>query len=336
MLPAFPYFCPGYKPECIMQQFPWGHSGRYNNFQASFRKTYGDEKVQKISLEGGFTCPNRDGRRGKGGCTYCNNEAFSPAISSVRESITRQMEEGIRFFSHKYQGMKYLAYFQSYSNTYAPLPLLKQMYEEALTCPGVVGLVIATRPDCLGDEILDYLAGLSGSTYLMLELGLESHLDATLERINRGHTFAESVTAVEEASGRGIRTTAHMILGLPGETPEDWLDQARVISGLPVENLKLHQMQIHKGTVMSHHYRKNPSQFPLFTADEYASLVVEYLELLNPRITVERFTSQAPADLLVAPAWGIKNYEFTAMVEKLLQHRDTWQGRLYPVQPLRG
>ncbi len=312
-----------------MQDYPWGHSGRYNNFQTSFRKISGDEKVQKISLEGGFTCPNRDGRRGKGGCTYCNNEAFSPGMTGIRESITRQMEDGIRFFSRKYQGMKFLAYFQSYSNTYAPISVLKPLYEEALAYPGVVGLVIATRPDCLDEEILDYLAELSAKTYLMLEVGLESHLDITLERINRGHTFAESVTALEAASRRGLLTTAHMILGLPGETHDDWLEQARVVSRLPVDNLKLHQMQIHKGTVMAFQYRKDPSQFRLFTAEAYASLVVEYLELLNPRITVERFTSQAPADLLIAPAWGIKNYEFTAIVEKLLEQRDSWQGRQY-------
>ena len=310
-----------------MEEFSWGHPGRYHNFQLLFRKLINGEKVQKISLETGMTCPNRDGTRGKGGCTYCNNEAFTPPVAGSQKSIACQMEEGIRFFSRKYQGMKFLAYFQSYSNTYAPLPVLKQLYEEALAYPGVVGLVIATRPDCLDAEILDYLAELSGKTYLMLEVGLESHLDATLERINRGHTFAESVTALEAAAQRGIRTTAHMILGLPGETHDDWLEQARVVSRLPVDNLKLHQMQIHKGTVMAFQYRKDPSQFRLFTAEEYALLVVGYLELLNPRITVERFTSQAPADLLIAPSWGIKNYEFTAIVEKLLEQRDSWQGK---------
>ncbi|HNU77424.1 MAG TPA: TIGR01212 family radical SAM protein [Prolixibacteraceae bacterium] len=312
-----------------MRQFPWGHIGRYNNFQFFFRKVFKGEKVQKISLESGLTCPNRDGLKGEGGCTYCNNEAFTPPPAGTHKTIAIQMEEGIRFFAHKYPTMKYLAYFQSYSNTYAPLPALKEIYGEALAFPRVAGLVISTRPDCLDEGILDYLADLSGRTYLMLELGLESHLDVTLERINRGHTFAESAAALEAASRRGIRITAHMILGLPGETREDWLEQARVISRLPVDNLKLHQMQIHKGTVMARQYRNDPSQFRLFTAEEYASLVVEYLELLNPLITVERFTSQAPAELLIAPAWGIKNYEFSAIVEKLLEQRNTWQGRLF-------
>ncbi len=183
-----------------MQEFSWGYPGRYNNFQFSFRKLFNGEKVQKISLETGMSCPNRDGHKGKGGCTYCNNAAFTPPVANSQKSVTSQMEEGIRFFAHKYPGMKYLAYFQSYSNTYAPLPELQQFYEEALSCPGVVGLVIATRPDCLEEKVLDYLAELSGKGYLMLELGLESHRDDTLERINRGHTFAESVKALEAAS----------------------------------------------------------------------------------------------------------------------------------------
>ncbi len=312
-----------------MLDFSWGHQGRYHNFQISFRKIFGGEKVQKISVDAGMTCPNRDGQKGKGGCTYCNNASFTPPAGSSRKTITSRLEEGIRFFAHKYPSTKYLAYFQSYSNTYAPLPVLKKLYEEALSYPGVVGLVIATRPDCLDEEILDYLAELSLKTYLVLEIGLESHLDTTLERINRCHTFAESVIALEAAASRAIRTTAHMILGLPGETHADWLEQARVVSRLPVDNLKLHQMQIHKGTVMARQYQTVPSQFQLFTAEEYASLVVEYLEWLNPQITVERFTSQAPAELLIAPAWGIKNYEFSAIVEKLLEQRNTWQGRLF-------
>ncbi len=316
-----------------MQEFPWRHQGRYNSFGPLFRDFFGGEKVQKISVEGGFTCPNRDGSRGRGGCTYCNNEAFSPALEAIggvatcERRVTLQLEEGIRFFSHKYQGMKYLAYFQSYSNTYAPVERLRALYGEALAYPGVAGLVIATRPDCLGAEVLDLLAALSEQTYVMLEVGLESHLDRTLKEINRGHTFAEAVKALENAAARKIRTTLHMILGLPGESHDDFLDQARVISQLPVDNLKLHQMQIHRGTVMARQYSRDPSRFGLFGAEEYAALVVDYLERLNPAISVERFTSQAPPELLIAPSWGIKNYVFTAMVEKLLEERDTWQGR---------
>lgn len=234
----------------------------------------------------------------------------------------------MEMFSAKYPEMDYLAYFQSYSNTYAPLEKLRELYTEALVHPRVRGLVVATRPDCVGGEILDYLAGLSEKTYVMLELGLESHLDRTLEAINRGHTFEESVRAIKEAASRKIHTCAHLILGLPGESRQEMLDQARVISQLPVENIKLHQLQIHKGTVMSVQYRRNPESFRLFTVEAYTQLVAEYLELLTPRITVERFVSESPSELLIAPRWGIKNFEFVARIDKRLAELRTWQGRL--------
>jgi radical SAM protein (TIGR01212 family) len=240
-----------------------------------------------------------------------------------------QLEEGIQFFSSKYKSMKYLAYFQSYSNTYAPLDVLKALYEEALCHPDVVGLVIATRPDCISNKIMDYLENLAREYYVMIEFGIESHLDSSLDRMNRGHHFEESVWAVNETAKRKIHNCAHLILGLPGETEDDWLDQAKVISTLPVENLKLHQLQIHKGTRLYREYLKNPDEFKLFTVEEYLDLTVRYLELLNPKIIVERFVSEAPDDLLVAPRWGLKNFEFTAKLEKLLEERDSWQGRLY-------
>lgn len=310
-----------------METFPWGHSRRFNDFSSQFRKIF-SQRVQKISVDAGFTCPNRDGNRGKGGCTYCNNDTFQPDYCHPESSITRQLERGIDMFSVKYPLMDYMAYFQSYSNTYAPLEKLRSLYADALAHPRVRGLVIATRPDCLDGEILDYLAGLSEQTYVMLELGLESHLDRTLHAINRGHTFEESVRAIEQAASRKIRTCAHLILGLPGESRQEMLDQAGTISQLPVENIKLHQLQIHKGTVMAVQYRKNPESFHLFTVEEYTRLVVEYLEHLSPRITVERFVSESPSDLLIAPRWGIKNFEFVARVDKRLAELQTWQGRL--------
>lgn len=310
-----------------MDRFPWGHSRRFNDYSSHFRKIF-SHRVQKISVDAGFTCPNRDGNRGKGGCTYCNNDTFQPDYCHPDNSITRQLEEGMEMFSAKYPSMDYLAYFQSYSNTYAPLEKLSALYGEALAHPRVRGLVVATRPDCLDGEILDYLAGLSEKTYVMLELGLESHLNRTLEAINRGHTFEESVRAIEQAAARNIRTCAHLILGLPLESRQDMLDQARTISQLPVENIKLHQLQIHKGTVMAVQYRKNPDAFHLFTVDEYTQLVVEYLEVLTPRITVERFVSESPSQLLIAPRWGIKNFEFVARVDRRLDELQTWQGRL--------
>jgi hypothetical protein len=225
--------------------------------------------------------------------------------------------------------MKFLAYFQAYTNTYAPFEDLKKLYEEALEHPKIVGLVISTRPDCIPPELLDYLEELQKKVYVMLEFGLESHLDKSLERINRGHTFADSVWAIQETARRGINNCAHLILGLPGESREDLLEQARVISKLPVKNLKLHQLQIHKKTVFEKQFAANPEKFHLFTVEEYIELVVDYLELLSPKIIVERFVSEAPAEMVVAPKWGLKNFEFVAKVEKRLAERETWQGRLF-------
>ena len=314
-----------------MSRFLWGSDSRYNDFSGYFRKKF-DGRVQKISIDAGFTCPNRDGSRGFGGCSYCNNLTFSPAYCNLEKIVSQQLAEGIEFFSAKYKSMKYLAYFQAYSNTYAPVGNLKKLYEEALAHEEVIGLVIATRPDCVTVEILDYLQELSRNYYVMVEFGIESHLNSSLKRINRGHTFEESVWALNETARRNIHNCAHLILGLPGETEEDWLDQARVISKLPVENLKLHQLQIHKGTRIHREYQQNQEGFKMFTVEGYLDLIVRYLELLNPKIVVERFVSEAPDELLVAPRWGLKNFEFTAKLEKLLEERDTWQGKSFQSQ----
>lgn len=311
-----------------MSQFQWGSTKRYNDFSGHFRKKF-NGRVQKISIDAGFTCPNRDGSRGTGGCSYCNNLTFSPAYCNLEKSVSDQLKEGIEFFSRKYKSMQYLAYFQAYSNTYAPLEALKKLYEEALAHKEVIGLVIATRPDCVTSEILDYLQILAQTHYIMVEFGIESHQNSSLDRMNRGHSFEESVWALEETARRKIHNCAHLILGLPGETEADWLDQAKIISQLPVENLKLHQLQIHKNTRMHREYIQNESEFKMFTVDEYLDLTVRYLELLNPKIIVERFVSEAPDELLVAPRWGLKNFEFTAKLEKLLEERNTWQGRLF-------
>ena len=307
--------------------FYWGHTKQYNDFSTYFRTLF-NERVQKVSIDAGFTCPNRDGTKGVGGCAYCNNHTFKPSYCQLEKSVPAQIEEGIAFFSRKYKSMKYLAYFQAYSNTYAPLQILKTLYEEALAHPQVIGLVIATRPDCLTEEILDYLGELSKKYYIMVEFGIEACNEKTLLRINRGHTFEESVKALEGTAMRGIHNCAHMILGLPGEDRATILEQAGIISTLPVENLKLHQLQIHKGTLLAKQYEENPDDFFLYTAAEYIDLVVDYLELLNPAIIVERFISQAPQELLIAPKWGLKNFEFVAKVEKRLKERNTWQGRL--------
>jgi hypothetical protein len=309
--------------------YPWGHHKRYNDFPAYFRNKF-SERVQKVSVDAGFTCPNRDGEKGRGGCTYCNNQTFKPSYCELEKSISWQVQKGIDFFARKYDSMRFLAYFQSYTNTYAPLPDLKRLYEKALENPKIIGLVIATRPDCLGDEVLDYLQQLSEKWYIMVELGVESYNDDTLKRINRCHTFYDSAKAIEKLSKRGIHNCAHMILGLPGESRNTILKQPGIISSLPVENLKMHQLQIHKGTVMARQYASHPEWFELYEkADDYIELVVDYLELLRPSIIIERFISQSPPDMLVAPRWGLKNFEFVAKVEKRLAERDTFQGRLW-------
>ncbi|MCG6188916.1 TIGR01212 family radical SAM protein [Maribellus maritimus] len=310
------------------KNFFWNHKKRYNDFPTYFKNKF-SERVQKVSVDAGFTCPNRDGLKGKSGCTYCNNKTFKPTYCNLENSVTNQIQKGVDFFAKKYAAMKFLAYFQAYTNTYAPLEDLKRLYEEALQHPKIVGLVISTRPDSVDEELLDYLSELSKGAYVMVEFGVESHLDKSLELINRGHSFADSVWALEQTEKRGINNCAHMILGLPGENHSDWLEQAKIISKLPVKNLKLHQLQIHKGTILEKQYREKPDSFFLFSAEEYIELVVDYLELLSPQIIVERFISQAPPDMLLAPKWGLKNFEFVAKVEKRLKERDTWQGRLY-------
>jgi radical SAM protein (TIGR01212 family) len=306
----------------------WAHKNRYNDFPTYFKNKF-DGRVQKISVDAGFTCPNRDGTKGLGGCTYCNNATFKPSYCNLEHSVTKQIEEGVHFFSRKYKTMRFIAYFQAYSNTYAPIEILKELYEEALSHPKVIGLVIATRPDCLNEEVLDYLEELSKKHYVMVELGIESVKDETLKKINRGHTWEESVRAIEATAKRGIHNCAHMILGLPGENYSDAIEQSEIISGLPIENLKLHQLQIHKGTRMSKQFADTPKDFDFSTVEEYVDTIVGYLEHLNPRIIVERFVSSSPEELLIAPKWGLKNFEFVAKLEKRLKEKDTWQGRKY-------
>ena len=288
-------------------------------------------KVQKVAVNAGFTCPNRDGTIGIGGCTYCNNRTFNPAYCQTDSGISEQLREGIRFFAHKYPDMKYLAYFQTYTNTYASLQILKQKYEEALSFPEVVGLVIGTRPDCMPEELLDYLTGLNKTTYIQIEYGIESTLDATLRRINRGHTYPQAEDAIRRTTGRGIAVGAHLILGLPGESREQILTHADRISSLPIDTLKLHQLQIIRHTAMEQEFIAYPERFNLYTPPEYAALTVDFLERLNPQIAVERFISQSPKALLIAPDWGLKNFEFTALVNKQFALRGTKHGFFFRV-----
>ena len=283
-------------------------------------------RVQKISVDAGFTCPNRDGRLSTGGCIYCDNRTFNPSYCQRHDSITRQLEAGKLFFARKYPEMKYLAYFQAYTNTYASLDHLEALYEEALRVEDVVGIVIGTRPDCISDELLDYLETLNQRCFLIVEYGVESANDETLRRINRGHTFEQSRQAIIKTHERGILTGAHIILGLPGEEAEENLRQAPVISSLPIDILKIHQMQIIRGTRLAETFEREP--FHIYDVDEYIHLIANYIQRLRKGLVLERFVSQSPKDMRIAPQWGLKNHEFTDRLNNYLKEHDIHQGDL--------
>ena len=291
----------------------------YNDFGTWIRKQF-PFRVQKISIDAGFSCPNRDGKISSGGCTYCDNRTFNPSYCDRKKTITELLEEGKRFFAKKYPDMKFLAYFQAYANTYAEVEALQNMYEEALRVEDVVGIVIGTRPDCVSDELLDYLEELNKRTFVLVEYGIETANDATLRRINRGHDFACSRRAVEQTHARGILTGGHIIIGLPGEDAEESLRQAPVISSLPLDILKIHQMQIIKGTKLAQQYAEQP--FHVYTVEEYIDVIVRYISLLRKDMVLERFVSQSPAHLLIAPKWGLKNYEFTNLLNNRLKQEN--------------
>lgn len=299
---------------------------RYREFGDFLRERF-PFKAQKIAINAGFTCPNRDGSKGRGGCTYCNNQTFNPGYCQTDKSVADQLAEGVRFFSRKYPEMRYLAYFQAYTSTYGEQERLERLYEEALGYPGVVGLVIGTRPDCVPDRLLDYLARLSEQVLVLVEYGVESTLDRTLRRINRGHDFAEAQEAIRRTAARGIAVGAHLILGLPGESRDEILGHADRLSDLPLATLKLHQLQLIRHTRMALEFERQPEDFHLFTVDEYIDLAIDFIERLDPAIALERFVSQSPKELLIAPDWGLKNYEFTARVNRRLAERDSWQGK---------
>lgn len=284
-------------------------------------------KVQKISIDAGFSCPNRDGLLSTGGCSFCDNRTFNPSYCQPSKPIAQQIKEGKEFFRRKYPDMKYLAYFQAFSNTYAPLDTLRRRYEEALNEDDVVGLVIGTRPDCISKETLDYLEKLNSQCFLIVEYGIESVSDATLKRINRGHTFECSRQAVARTHERSILTGGHVIFGLPGETADDNIGYADAVSALQLDILKIHQLQIIRGTKLAEEYANKP--FKLYTAEEYIDVCIGFLERLRSDIAVERFVSQSPANMLIAPKWGLKNYEFTNLIVNRMRELNTWQSRLY-------
>lgn len=338
--------------------FGFSEGKRYNSFVGYYRRRYG-ERLQKLVLDAGFSCPNRDGTVGRGGCTYCDNAAFHPGYSTPGKPLLTQIDEGIEFQKVRYpRARHYLAYFQAYSNTYGPLDRLKALYEEVLSHPEVVGIVIGTRPDCVDEKKLDYLAGLASERVLsgwqrslrqapgptvqapvpdtltapivVVEYGIESCHDSTLRHINRGHSFECARKAVEMTAERGIDTGAHFILGLPGETREMLLDQCGLISSLPLRSVKFHQLQIVRGTVMEKEYAADPSAFYRPGLDEYLDFVIDILERLRPDLYIERVAGEVPPRFVNDTPWGlVRNFEILRLLDKRLEERDTWQGRLY-------
>ena len=303
---------------------------RYRSFVGYFKEKYGS-RVQKIVIDAGFTCPNRDGSISVGGCTYCNNDAFHPSYSVPENSIFKQIDDGIEFHQNRYRNADgYLAYFQSFSNTYAPLDRLKELYEEALSHPAVRGIVIGTRPDCVDAEKLDYLQQLSKEKIVIVEYGIESCYNRTLERINRGHTYEQAVEAINETAKRGIHQGVHFILGLPGESKEDLFAMADKINKLPIQSVKFHQLQIVKGTAMEREFERVPEDFIQFELAEYIEFFADFLELLRPDLYIERFAGEVPPRFVNSTPWGsIRNVELLRLLDKKLEEKDTYQGLKY-------
>lgn len=310
---------------------PWGDDRPFNSYAGYFRRTFGG-RVQKVAVNAGFTCPNRDGTVGTGGCTFCNNGAFTPSYCQPSKSVTQQIEEGIEFHRNRYRtASRYLAYFQSFSNTYAPLDHLRTLYDEALAHPDVAGIVVGTRPDCVDEQKLDYFASLAHERgkYVAIEYGIESVKDSTLQQINRGHDFATARRAVEMSAERGLHVGAHFILGLPGESDEELVAQTAIINSLPLTTIKFHQLQVFAGTAMAEQYDRDPSAFRFWAVEEYIDLFIEILRRLRPDLVVERFASEAPPRYHYGRNWGlIRNETLLARLEARLRERGAYQGEL--------
>ena len=310
--------------------YPWGDDRPFNSYSGYFKRLFGS-RMQKLTINAGFTCPNRDGRVGTGGCTFCNNEAFTPSYCTPAKSVTQQLEEGIAFHRYRYRtAQRYLAYFQSFSNTYAPLEELRRIYDEALAHPLVAGLVIGTRPDCVDDAVLDYFADVARERYVIIEYGIESCCDATLQAVNRGHDFACARQAVEATAARGIHTGAHFILGLPGESDDMLIASADIINSLPLNTVKFHQLQIFRDTPMAADWAQHPERYRFRTLDEYLDLFIRILQRLRPDLVVERFVGEAPPRYHCGPRWGlIRNAQLLARLEKRLRETGSYQSQFW-------
>ena len=312
--------------------YSWGTERRFNAYSDYFRKHFGG-RVQKITIDAGFTCPNRDGTCGTGGCTFCDNRAFNPSYNNPQTSITDQIRKGMDFHRKRYRkASQYLAYFQAYTNTYAKQEELSTMYEEALSVPGVMGIVVGTRPDCVDAGLLDYFQQLSRNYYVVLEYGIESVFNQTLQRVNRGHDVEKSRWAVEETARRGVRVGGHVIIGLPGEKRDDFLETASELSSWPLNNVKFHQLQVIKGTAMAREFREKPEDFESFGLEDYLHLMMELLERLNPAFVVERIAGEVTPGMGVREGWGLRYDGVLRIFEEKLVKHDSWQGKNYKTE----
>ena len=310
-------------------EFAWSTERRFNAYSEYLKKRFAGQ-VQKVAVNAGFTCPNRDGTKGLGGCTFCNNDAFNPSYCVEDKSVEKQIQEGIEFHKKRYKrATQYLAYFQAFSNTYASLENLKTIYQPALRHPDIIGLVIGTRPDCINHEMLKYFRDVAEKKYVILEYGIESCYDKTLRRINRGHSFAQVQEVIERTHNMGIRSGGHLIFGLPGETREQMLTGVKIISNLLLDNIKFHQLQIFKGTTMESEFQERPEDFSLFGFEDYVEFCIDYVERLNPRFVIERIAGESPPRFIVTNFWNKRYDQILNYFEKRLQERNTWQGRIY-------
>ena len=304
--------------------FAWGTNRRYNAYVDYLKARFGS-RVQKVIVDAGFSCPNRDGSKGYGGCIYCNNESFKPPYCQPQMSVKEQVAAGIEYLSRRYKVNRFIAYFQPYSNTYAPLSRLQELYRQALEHPQVIGLAIGTRSDCVDEEKIGFLQQLARDYYVTIEYGLESPYDKTLQWINRQHDFQNWAEAVRLTAGRGIHICAHVILGFPGESREEMLETARIVSDYPLDYLKIHHLHIVKNTVLANRYRESP--FPLLDYRAYIDLVVEFIRRLRPDIKIQRLVGETHPRILIAPNWGLRADVIQRHIEEEMERRDVWQGK---------
>ena len=304
---------------------------RYFNSYKQFLKDKFGARVQKLTIDAGFTCPNRDGSKGLNGCTFCVNDAFNPSYCTPTKTVQQQLNEGIEFHQKRYRHADfYLAYFQAYSNTYQTLDQLKKIYQPALDHPNIVGLIIGTRPDCIDDEKLDYFETLNKQLFVSIEYGVESIHNSTLTHINRGHDFETAVESITKTKKRNIHTGAHFIFGLPFETPEIWMNDIQIINKLPIDSIKFHQLQIIKGTEIENEFRQFPERFHIFDVDNYIPFIVNFVERISPNIIIERFAGEVPPRYLSVNSWGSRRYDVILQeIEKEFKRRGTYQGIFY-------